>query len=57
MRRQLSYGMLSTRRLFASPAIDAHLFTDMWWLALALFLICIAEVRIFPPPFVGVGPD
>lgn len=53
-RRQLAFGALSIRQLFAPspPKIDAHLSTDMWWLALALFLICIAEVRFvyFPCP-------
>jgi Trk-type K+ transport system membrane component len=44
LRRQLSYG---TRTLTFQLAYvyKTMAVTDMWWLALALFLICIAELR------------
>ena len=43
-RRQLAFGALSGHQFFAL-LIDMLFFTDLWWLALALFLICIVEVR------------
>jgi hypothetical protein len=27
---------------------------DMWWLVLALFLVCVVEVRIMFPDFAGI---
>ena len=44
-RRQFAFGALSGHQFFAF-LIDMHLLTDLWWLALALFLICIVEVRV-----------
>ena len=39
-RRQLSFGKISTH-----PDIKiSYLFSDMWWLGSALFLVCIIEV-------------
>ena len=49
-RRQLAFGALSTCQLAATPRSNDHC-TDLWWLALAIFLVCIAEVRFFISPY------
>jgi hypothetical protein len=46
-RRQLSFGTPNfvLPRWCKSVKTRLYCLTDMWWLALALFIICIAEVR------------
>lgn len=48
VRRQLSFGPWSSFcvfRLYVHTGLS-----DMWWLAVSLFLVCIVEVSVTPPP-------
>lgn len=48
VRKQLSFGQLKSSQiiLFIPPSLLCTFVTlDMWWLAFALFLVCIIEVR------------